>query len=112
MTVDDFRRIALGFPAAEERTHMNHPDFRVNGRIFATLPKPDGPHGMLKLTPEQQQTYVAAHPEAFTPVPGGWGRQGCTLVVLAKAKAQPVKAAMGEAWKAASEKIPATRKKK
>jgi len=89
---------------------MNHPDFRVNGRIFATLGAPDAQHGMVKLTPEQQQTCLVAHPEAFRPAAGAWGRQGSTLVVLAKATEQPVKAALAEAWQAASEKKPSKKK--
>ncbi len=84
MTVDTFRRIALSFPGTEEHSHMNHPDFRVTGRIFATLGSPDAEHAMVKLTPEQQQTWIAANGEAFRAAAGAWGRQGSTLVLLAK----------------------------
>jgi hypothetical protein len=37
MRAEDFRRIALGFEGAEERSHMGAADFRVGGHIFATL---------------------------------------------------------------------------
>ena len=79
---DDFRRIALAFPGAEEKAHMSHPDFRVGGRIFATLGAPDGDHGMVALLPEQQELAMAAEPEAFAPAAGAWGRGGSTLVRL------------------------------
>jgi hypothetical protein len=81
-SADDFRRIALSFPGAEERAHMNHPDFRVGGKIFATLGSPDAEHGMVSLLPEQQELAIAAEPEAFRPAAGAWGRGGSTLVRL------------------------------
>ena len=77
----DFRRIALGMNDAIEGAHMALPDFRANGRIFATL-YPDGRRGMVKLTPDQQQEFVRAHPTTFEPASGAWGRQGCTTVQL------------------------------
>jgi len=79
---DDFRRIALAFPGAEERAHMGHPDFRVGGKIFATLGAPDADYGMVALHPEQQELAIAAEPQAFRPAAGAWGRQGSTLVAL------------------------------
>ena len=78
---DDFRRIALGLTGAIESAHMDHPDFRANGRIFATL-HGDNRHGMVKLTPEQQHEFIARRPKAFEPESGAWGRQGCTRVTL------------------------------
>jgi hypothetical protein len=81
MTPERFRRIALGLQGAIESAHMGHPDFRANGKIFATL-YPDGHNGMVKLTPEQQVEFVAGHRETFVPASGAWGRQGCTTVVL------------------------------
>lgn len=81
MTSQAFRRIALGMNDAVEGAHMGHPDFRANGRIFATI-HPDPQWGMVKLTPEQQQEFVRAHPKAFKPENGAWGRQGCTAVRL------------------------------
>ena len=77
----DFRRIVLGLRDAVEASHMGHPDFRVNGRIFATL-KHDETKGMVVLTPEQQEQFVREHPSAFEPESGAWGRSGCTLVDL------------------------------
>jgi len=81
MTPDDFRRIALELPEAVEGTHMGHADFRVGNKIFATLP--DDATGMVKLAPEQQELFMRVDP-AFIPAKGAWGRQGCTLVLLAK----------------------------
>ena len=111
MTPDDFRRVALSFPEAEEREHMKHPDFRVNGRIFATMSYPTIEYGMIKLSPEQQQTYVTGYPTMFVPVGGAWGAKGCTHVLLAQAKATPVRSAMAEAWKIASEQKPSRTKR-
>ena len=93
MTAAGFRRIALGLNEAIEHAHHGHPDFRVGGRIFATLWYPDKKWGMVVLTPEQQQTFVRDHPGAFTPVKGKWGEKGCTSVLLAAADEE----ALGEA---------------
>jgi hypothetical protein len=98
MTADEFRRIALSFSDTEERAHMNHPDFRVKGKIFATLGAPDQEWGMVALSPEEQQNYLDAAPEAFTPAAGAWGRQGSTMVRLKVAKKTLVKKAMAAAW--------------
>src|SRR5689334_22544704 len=96
MTPDDFRSIALSFPDTEERSHMNHPDFRVRGKIFATL-GPDLSWGMAKLTPDQQQEFMYLDP-AFKPAPGKWGLGGATTITLAQADASIVKNAVGAAW--------------
>jgi hypothetical protein len=93
----DFRRIALGMRDALESEHMGHPDFRANGRIFATL-YPDGQRGMVKLTPDQQQEFVQANPGTFVPASGAWGRQGCTSVRLDSADEATVGEAMTLAW--------------
>jgi hypothetical protein len=82
MTSDEFRRIALGFPDCVEASHHHHTDFRVNGKIFATLGYPDGAWAMVRLTPTQQTRYVAAHPDCFRPVNGAWGRRGATSINL------------------------------
>jgi uncharacterized protein YdhG (YjbR/CyaY superfamily) len=76
-----FRRMALGLKGVVEGSHMGHPDFRADGRIFASL-QADGKRGMVTLTPEQQQALVQEHPAAFEPAAGAWGRQGCTMVRL------------------------------
>lgn len=81
-TPEDFRRIALSFAGAEERAHMAHPDFRVGGKIFATLGSPDAAHGMVQLMPEQQALAIEAEPAAFRAASGAWGRGGSTLVRL------------------------------
>ena len=94
MTGDEFRRMALEIPTAVERSHMNHPDFRVGGRIFASLGAPDKNWGMVKLTPEQQREFVKQAPEVFKPCSGAWGRQGATNVYLPAAKAGIVRAAL------------------
>ncbi|MGI9073893.1 MAG: MmcQ/YjbR family DNA-binding protein [Bryobacteraceae bacterium] len=106
MTADDFRRLALSFPDAVENSHMGHPDFRVHGRIFATLQYPDESWGMVKLTPEDQQTFVQAHPEAFVSVKGAWGRQGCTSVRLEAADESTLTEAFGIAWRNAGAERP------
>jgi hypothetical protein len=81
VTVDDFHSLALSLPEASESAHMGHPDFRVRGKIFATIWTDEG-WGMVKLTPDQQALFVQAEPVAFLPVKGGWGRKGATNVRL------------------------------
>jgi hypothetical protein len=93
LTANDFRRLASSLPGAIESAHMGHPDFRAHGRIFATL-LPGGEWGMVKLTPEQQDTFVCKDPETFEVGQGAWGRQGCTLVRLDAAKAATVREAL------------------
>jgi hypothetical protein len=98
MTGDDFRNLALGFPEAVEKAHMNHPDFRVRGKIFATLGQ-DEDRGMVKLTADQQGSFVGAEPDVFQPASGAWGRQGCTIVHLLHAKELTVRQALIAAWR-------------
>jgi len=98
MTAHQFRRLALSLPQVEERAHMNHPDFRVGGKVFATLGYPDKTWGMVKLTPGQQRIYVQENPGMFVPANGAWGRQGCTLVRLKDAEAETVREALTAAW--------------
>jgi len=85
--VELFRRLALQLPGAIESSHMNHPDFRLNDRIFATLSAQEKGYGVLKLTIEQQQAFIAEMPTAFQPVQGGWGRMGMTFIDLKADKA-------------------------
>ncbi|MGH9717834.1 MAG: MmcQ/YjbR family DNA-binding protein [Candidatus Acidiferrales bacterium] len=98
MTGGDFRRVALSFPETAEKAHQNHPDFRVAGRIFATLGYPDAQWAMVKLTPEQQSEFVSADPAVFVPVKGGWGRKGAMNVKLRPAKTASVRSALAAAW--------------
>jgi hypothetical protein len=104
MNASDFRRIALSLNGAEEGSHMGSPDFRVGGRIFATLASLDQGYGNLKLTPEQQVEFVAEQPEIFVPIAGGWGRMGMTHVRLALANEDVLAGALRTAWKLRLEK--------
>jgi hypothetical protein len=99
MTVADFRRLALSLPGAEEGSHMGSADFRVGGRIFATLASQSQGYGNLMLTPEQQADFVAEQPDVFLPVAGGWGRNGATHVRLARANEDLLAGALRAAWK-------------
>jgi hypothetical protein len=96
--VELFRRLALSLPGAIESSHMGHPDFRFNGRIFATLSAQEKGCGMVKLTPEQQQGFVAEQPETFSPVQGGWGRMGSTFVHLDAADEALIAGALSTAY--------------
>ena len=98
MTPEGFRRLALSFPEAAEHSHMKHPDFRVRGKIFATLGYPDKTRGMVKLTPEQQEEFGRTKPEAFTPVAGKWGQKGATSVRLKEVKKDLLHRALAAAW--------------
>ena len=99
MTTDEFRKMALEIPMAVELLHMNHPDFRVAGKIFASLGVPEEGWGMVKLSPEQQRALVNKAPETFKPCNGAWGRQGCTNVYLPSAKTRFVREALNAAEK-------------
>src|SRR5499427_6575900 len=99
MNADDFRRIALSLDGAEASSHMRQPDFRVGGKIFATLASEKQGYGNLMLTPEQQATFVEELPEVFLPIPGGWGRMGMTHIRLAKANEDVLRGALQTAWK-------------
>jgi hypothetical protein len=104
MDANDFRRIALSLEGAEEGSHFGQADFRVGGRIFATLAAEKQGYGNLMITPEQQAAFVAEAPEIFLPIPGGWGRNGATHVRLAAAKEDVLLGALQTAWKLRMEK--------
>jgi hypothetical protein len=108
----DFRRIALSLEGAEESSHMGAPDFRVGGRIFATLASEKQGYGNLMLTLEQQADFVSELPDVFLPIPGGWGRMGMTHIRLAKASEDVLEGALRAAWKQRVEKNAKTSKKK
>lgn len=99
MNANDFRRIALSFPGAEEGSHMGHADFRVGGRIFATLASQHQGYGNLRLTLEQQAAFVEELPEVFLPIPGGWGRMGMTHIRFEQASEDVLRGALQAAWK-------------
>jgi hypothetical protein len=99
MNGDDFRRIALSFEGAEESSHMGQPDFRVDGRIFATLASAKQGYGNLRLTLEQQAAFVEELPKVFLPIAGGWGRMGMTHIRLAAANEDVLAGALHTAWK-------------
>ena len=90
--------MALSFPETLEHSHMNHPDFRVSGRIFATHGYPADGWGMVKLTPQQQQLLIDEGPEVFVPAAGAWGRRGATCVLLRAARKSLVSKALASAW--------------
>lgn len=98
MRADDFRRIALGMKDAIESEHMGHPDFRVNGRIFATL-HADNRWGMVNLTPDEQKAFVDDNPGVFVPENGAWGLQGSTAVRLEAVDEEVLGEAMTLAWR-------------
>lgn len=112
MKAADFRRVALSLEGAEEGSHMGAPDFRVQGRIFATLASQGQGYGNLMLTPELQADFVAELPDVFLPIPGGWGRMGSTHICLAKASEDVLSGALHTAWKLRLERNTRTKKKK
>ena len=117
MKVSDFRRIALSFEGAEEGSHMGSADFRVGGKIFATLAAQKLGYGNVKLTLEQQEEFARELPEVFLPIGGGWGRTGMTHICLAKANEDVVTGALRAAWiqrkeKNTSAKSTSTKKKR
>ena len=101
MTSDAFRRIACALEGAVESAHHGHPDFRVGGRVFASLGYPDAKWGMVNLTPDQQRVLVREHPGAFTPVKGKWGEQGSTNVRLDAVDEETLGEALTLAWQQA-----------
>lgn len=111
MTADDFRRLALSLDGAEEGSHMGAVDFRVGGRIFATLASIDKGFGNLMLTPDVQAEYVAEQPDVFLSVAGGWGRMGITHVRLATVHPDVLEGALRVAWKIRVDKNTAGRRR-
>jgi hypothetical protein len=99
MNAADFRRIALSLEGAEEGSHMGSADFRVGGRIFATLASVAKGYGNLMLTPELQAEFVAERPDVFLPIAGGWGRSGSTHIRLAAADEMLLHGALEAAWR-------------
>ncbi|MFP5236494.1 MAG: MmcQ/YjbR family DNA-binding protein [Acidobacteriota bacterium] len=104
MNAADFKRVALSFDGAEEGSHMGAVDFRVGGRVFATLAAVKQAYGNLMLTPHQQAEFVQERPDLFLPVPGGWGRMGITHIRLSAADEDSLHGALFTAWKLRVEK--------
>jgi hypothetical protein len=97
MTGDDFRRLALDLNGAIEGAHMGHPDFRANGRIFASLTTAED-WAVVMITPEEQKVLLESDPDVFVPAAGAWGRQGCTKIWLESARKADVRGALTLAW--------------
>ena len=112
MNGDDFRRLALSMPSAEEGSHMGSVDFRVGGRIFATLASISQGYGNLMLTSEQQADFVGEQPDVFLPIAGGWGRMGMTHIRLDQASEEVLAGALRTAWRLRVEKNAAPKKRK
>jgi hypothetical protein len=104
MTPTDFRKLALRFPEAVESEHMHHPDFRVRGKIFATLGYPNKDWAVVKLTPDEQKRFSQNDPKVFEPVKGAWGRRGNTSIYLPAATIDIVQDALTAAWRNAAPK--------
>ena len=104
MTPEQFRKLALHLPEAVEKEHMDHPDFRVRGKIFATLGYPNETYAMVKLSLVDQDRFTAAEAAIFTPVPGGWGKKGATHIHLKAARKRMVEQALLAAWRHAAPK--------
>lgn len=111
MSPDEFRQIALSMQGAVEGSHMHHPDFRANGRIFATL-HADDQWGTVMLAPEEQKEFLALKPKMFRPSAGAWGRQGCTDVRLDASDARTLRQAITLAWERILSKPPVKPRKR
>jgi hypothetical protein len=98
MTSAEFRRLALSFSETVEGSHMAHPDFRVGGKIFATLDYPKKGWSMVKLPPADQKRFVESTPDIFVPAKGKWGEGGATCVLLKSARKTTVRKALEIAW--------------
>jgi hypothetical protein len=109
MTANEFRKLALSLPEAVEQSHMDHPDFRIGGKIFATLNYPRAGWAMVKLPPGDQQLFLIADPRVFVPVNGAWGARGATNVFLKAATKARVREALRVAWRSTAPKSLATR---
>jgi len=98
VTIAQMRKLALALPAVEEKSHFEQPDFRVRGKIFASLSR-DGRRGTLKLPPEVQAMVLDARPKVFSPAAGEWGRSGWTYVQLSRARVAELSALLAESWR-------------
>ncbi len=110
MNAEDFRRLALTLPGVQESSHMGVPDFRVGGRIFATLAAQSQGYGNLQLDLDQQAAFIEEAPDIFLPIPGGWGRMGMTHIRLVAATEDVLFGALQAAWKQRTAKNAVKRK--
>ena len=99
MTAAQFRQLVLSLPGVIESSHMSHPDFRVGGKIFATLGYPNKDHGMVILPADEQARLITAHPKVFAPAKGAWGKRGSTTVRLENANRRTLQRAIEIAWR-------------
>ena len=99
MTAAEFRRLALSLPETAEGSHVGHPDFRVRGKIFATLGYPAQGWGTVMLTPAQQEGLVELDPDAHVPAKGAWGRAGATSLHLRRVAKDVARTALAAAWR-------------
>lgn len=99
MTPASFRKLALALDGASEGAHGGHADFRVRGKVFATMGYPDKHWAMVKLTPDEQRLLCEAEPAVFRPIKGGWGLRGATNLDLASADAATARSALAMAWR-------------
>ena len=110
MTAEQFRRLALALPEAVESAHLGTPDFRVRGKIFATLGVKHKGRCAMKFTLEQQELFMRVEPGTFAPVEGGWGRKGWSWLHLPDARPAIVRDALATAWRnVAPKRLAATR---
>jgi hypothetical protein len=112
VTPAGFRRIALGLTDAVEQSHHGHPDFRVKGRIFATLGYPNKQWGVVNLPLDEQQRLIRDYPGVFIPAAGAWGAQGSTTVHLKAIDEETMGEALTLAWRTAVERGPTRARKK
>jgi predicted DNA-binding protein (MmcQ/YjbR family) len=85
VTIAEVRKLALSLPDTEEKLHFEKPSFRVKGKIFATLWVPEN-RAVVMLTAVDQSVFCDYDRNIFFPVPGAWGKQGCTMVELRKVR--------------------------
>jgi hypothetical protein len=100
---EEFRRLALSMPEAVEVGHMGHPDFRVGGKIFASIDA-SGARGCIRLEPERQEMLMAAEPGLFEPAEGYWGRKGWTYLTLAPADEATARSVLAASWRGVAPK--------
>jgi hypothetical protein len=105
MVLSDFRRIALSMPETEESNGMGYTNFRTGRKSFATI---EDSMAVIRLTRDQQATFVATAPEVFAPDSGGWGRLGSTVVRLEAADETTVQVAVATAWRNVAEVVNAS----